>query len=128
MPEEQLSEEDQELLVQLKRVGSDLGFRASVRKYIKWIVIFLIFNLAISCIAIYAFVKVRTIQKDNCDRANDFREAYVHQWKPVLADSPPASPPADDAPQEVKDAYNRQQQLRTNFENSLDTDFAPLEC
>ncbi len=119
---------DEELVEQLRRVSSDLSFRHWVRKNLKWIVIFLVFNLVISFIAVYAFVKVRTIQKENCEHFNAFKESYVNQWKPVLADSPPATPPADDAPQEVKEAYERQQKLRTNFENSLNTDFAQQAC
>lgn len=128
MGEAQQNQTDEELLAELKRVGSDLGFRMQIRKYLKWIGLFLLFNLAISIIAITAFTQMRTFQGKLCENNNEFRRAYVNQWAPILAESPePVKPPLG-SPQEAVDAYNSQVKTRKLFKDSLDTDFAQQPC
>lgn len=67
-------------------------------------------------------------QREVCERANDFRQAYVDQWEPILAESPPPKKPPDGSPKEVVDAYEAQVKTREIFENSLATDFAQQDC
>lgn len=128
MQESQESDGDQELLAELRKVGSDLGFRRRIRRIIRGMIALMVVDMFVSILAIYAVSVVRGYQHDACERSNKFREAYVNQWAPIIADSPIPTKPPDDAPQAVKDAYRIQIKSRNSFIHSLNTDFAQQPC
>lgn len=117
-----------ELLEQLRKVGSDLGFRMRARKLFKILIAFVAFDLLISGVAVLALVQVRRIQVTVCQRDNTFRQSYVNQWEPLIADNPPPTPPPNDASPEVKESYDRQIRSRNAFIKGLTNDFAQHDC
>jgi hypothetical protein len=125
---DQTQSSDQELLTELRKVGTDLVFRKKTRKLMRIIFALTAFSVVISVISIFALVSVRTLQVRECQRDNEFRKAYVDQWAPILADSPAPQKPAEDAPQEVQAAYERSVRSRASFVKSLDTNFAQHAC
>lgn len=119
---------DAELLEELKKVGTDLVFRQKTRRIMRRLMALTTFTFVISVISILAYVEVRDVQIAECRRDNELRKAYVDQWRPILADSPKPQKPAEDAPIEVKEAYERQIRSRTTFEKSLNTGWAQRKC
>lgn len=123
-----MKEPDDELLDELKRVGSDLGFRKRVRRSIRAVILFITVDLIISGIAIFALVSVKDVQREACERDNILRKSYVDQWTPLIADNPLPPEPPDDAPQEVKDNYNKQKRSHDIFIDGLSNGFAQHPC
>lgn len=119
--------DDEELLVMLKRVGSDVAFRQKTRRWIKMIAAIAIVALLGALISLFAVGAVRYVQKQACERDNELRKAYTNQWEPILSESPLPEPPPEGAPQEAVDAYNVQIKQRATFEASLDA-FAQHPC
>lgn len=66
--------------------------------------------------------------QEACERDNELRQAYVDQWSPILAESPPPVEPPPGSPQEAIDAYNAQIEVRTVFETGLTEGFAQHSC
>jgi len=119
---------DEELLKALEKVGSDLVFREKTRRIMRRIFVLTLFSIAVSVISVAALVKIRQVQIEGCNRDNALRQAYVDQWRPIVADSPIPTKPPDDAPQEAKDAYERSIRSREAFIKSLDTAWGPRSC
>jgi hypothetical protein len=119
---------DQELLEELRRVGSDLGFRMQVRKYLKWILLVGAVFVLVSVASGVALVRTFSFSKQLCENSNKFREAYVNQWEPIIADNPLPDPPPEDALPEIREAYERQKRSTETFVKGLETDFAQQEC
>lgn len=119
---------DEELLEELRRVGSDLGFRVRARKAF-WIIFgFIAFDLLVSGLAVFALIRVVEVQHSSCKANNEFRQAYVDQWTPIIAESPPPVKPPADSPQEVLDAYAVQVKTRKIFIDGLNNNFAQHPC
>lgn len=119
---------DAELLEQLRRVGTDLGFRLQVKKYIKWVLLGVGVFVVFSIFATVAFVRTLSFSKRLCENSNEFRQAYVDQWEPIIADNPLPDPPPEDALPEIKEAYDRQKESTETFVEGLETDFAQKDC
>lgn len=118
---------DDELLAELKKVGSSVAFRIQVRRILRFIGVVAAVALVASIISVVAFFAVRRYQQEACDRDNALRKAYVDQWGPILKDSPPPEVPPEGSPPEVVEAYERQVQQRATFEKSLEG-FAQHPC
>lgn len=88
---------DPELLNELKRVGSDLGFRRWTRLRVKTVAIFVAIDLAVSCGTAYAIWRIGEVQHEACARDNDLRRAYLQQWRPLLVDAQTKDDPASRA-------------------------------
>jgi hypothetical protein len=86
--------EDSELLSELKRIKSDLGFRRWTRLRVKTVAILVGLDLFISCGTAYAVWKVDRVQTEACERDNDLRRAYLQQWRPLLVDAQTKDDPA----------------------------------
>lgn len=121
------SSSDDELLEELKKVGSSLAFRQQIRRVLRFIAALAVIALLSSIVSIIAYVNVRDYQETACERDNDLRKAYTNQWEPVLAQSPkPVPPPEDATPEEVAD-YEAQVEQRATFEETL-KGFAQHPC
>lgn len=116
-----------ELLEELKRVGSDIGFRLRTRRILQVIGGIAVVALIAACISVGSIIAVRHFQIQGCNRDNALRKAYTDQWSPVLRDSPPPTKPPEDAPQAAKDAYAAQVRQRVAFEKGLEG-FAQHPC
>lgn len=120
-------EDDRELLAELRRVGSDLGFRKWARRRIFLVAALVVLDLLLSVGVVAALIGIRHVQHEACQRDNRLRAAYVDQWTPILVDAPPpVLPPNPTAEQQA--TYDGQIRLRTNFQSALDTDFAQHDC
>lgn len=119
---------DDELLEELRKVGSSLAFRQQVRRLLKIIGAVALVALVASVLAVSAYLKVRDYQQVACDRDNALRKAYTDQWVPVLAESAPPTKPPEGSPQEVIDAYEAQIETRRVFEEGLNKGFAQHPC
>lgn len=117
---------DDELLGELKRVGSDLTFRRWTRHRVKIIALLVTFDLLVSVVSVLALLGVHHVQRESCQRDNQLRQAYVAQWQPVL-DQPPA-PLSDNPTAEEKARYEAGLQTRQQFQESLKNGFAQHGC
>jgi hypothetical protein len=64
---------DDELLKELKRVRSDLGFRKWISLRVKIVAALVIFDLVVSVLSVVAIIIVRDVQVSECDHARDNR-------------------------------------------------------
>lgn len=88
---------DDELIKELKRVRSDVGFRKWIRTRVKIVAALVAFDLIVSLISIAAIIGVRVVQQEGCHRDNDLRRAYINQWQPVLDDAKTKDDPSSRA-------------------------------
>lgn len=75
---------DAELVRELRRVRSDLGFRKWIGTRVKVVLALLVFDLTVSCLAIGAFVAATNALHSACVRDDALRAAYTAQWQPIL--------------------------------------------
>jgi hypothetical protein len=119
---------DADLVTLLQRVSSDLAFRKSSRRWRRVFTFGLGFVAFLSIISVGSILVIRNVQHESCQRDNRLRQAYVDQWTPILAESPPPDPPPPGSPQKAIDSYNSQIELRDRFVKGLATDFAQHGC
>jgi hypothetical protein len=127
-PEGPESPSEEELLTELRKVGSDLNFRMRSRRATRIIGGIAVVALLGALGSGYAIMENRQTQNEACERDNTFRKAYVDQWTPLIADNPLPDPPPENAPQEVKEAYEANKRSRDFFINALTEDFAQHDC
>jgi hypothetical protein len=98
---------DDELLNELKRVRSDLGFRQWISLRVRLVAALVAFDLIVSMLSIAAVIIAGNAQHSACSRDNDLRAAYTAQWQPLLD-------------QAVQKADPEQADLRARFQTGLD--------
>jgi hypothetical protein len=75
---------DDELVRELRRVRSDLGFRKWIGTRVRVVIALLVFDLIVSCLSIGAFVAATNALHSACVRDDTLRAAYTAQWQPIL--------------------------------------------
>jgi hypothetical protein len=85
---------DDELLNELKRIRSDLGFRKWISLRVRIVAALIVFDLLISLLSIAAVAIALNTQHSACVRDNDLRAAYTAQWQPLLDDAIKANDPS----------------------------------
>lgn len=85
---------DDELLQELKRIRSDLGFRKWISLRVRIVLALVVFDLAVSVLSVTAVGIALNAQHSSCVRDNNLRAAYTAQWQPILDDAKAKNDPA----------------------------------
>jgi hypothetical protein len=84
---------DDELLSELKRIRSDLGFRKWISLRVRIVAALIVFDLLISLLSVGAVAIALNAQHSACVRDDDLRAAYTAQWQPILDGAKQANDP-----------------------------------
>jgi hypothetical protein len=85
---------DDELLSELKRIRSDLGFRKWISLRVRIVAALILFDLLVSLLSIGAVAVALNAQHSACVRDDDLRAAYTAQWQPLLDEANKANDPS----------------------------------
>lgn len=103
------------------------------RRWLKWISVPILFDIALSVAVIVAFAirsddqaKFHRAQVETCQRLNQSNAGQRAFWEPTLA--LPRAPLKPDATADERKAYDEVTKARAQFERNLHLYFDPIEC
>lgn len=126
-----MNDVESDLVGELRRVKSDLGFRSWTRHRMAAIAFFVVLDIVASVIAITALVQVNAQRKQTnqqiCQSQNRGRAGSRELWAQLIAQNPVSPLPANPTPAQIK-THDRLTHRADALLTLVNQKYAPLNC